>query len=191
MSYFPLIFVHTHWKFLFHFINLLTWIIGVVWKRLRLLHGRVGDSTTLVNSLSPQMSELVEDAIASWCGDTLGHFWLIRNELQKLVELKFEFFSFNTFDVSQIFWQRVVQLRPKYSYCILVKGLCWVSVCWILNNALCSMSWMLSCFYCVPHCAINIWHLMLCYLPNIYNYITFTPSLEKIQYEFVQSFPVV
>ena len=45
------------------------------------------------------MSELVEDAIAS-CGDIVGHFWLIRNELQKLVELKFEFFSFNTFDVS-------------------------------------------------------------------------------------------
>ena len=32
---------------------------------LRLLHGRVGDSTTVVNSLSLQMSELVEDAIAS------------------------------------------------------------------------------------------------------------------------------
>ena len=33
-------------------------------KQLRLLDGRVGDSTTVVNSLSPQMSELVEDAIA-------------------------------------------------------------------------------------------------------------------------------
>ena len=32
-------------------------------KQLRLLHDRVGDSTTLVNSLSPQKSELVEDAI--------------------------------------------------------------------------------------------------------------------------------
>ena len=42
-----------------------TWILGVVSKQLRLLHGRVGDSTTSVNSLSPQMSELVEDAIAS------------------------------------------------------------------------------------------------------------------------------
>ena len=28
-------------------------------------HDLVGDSTTLVNSLSPQMSELVEDAVAS------------------------------------------------------------------------------------------------------------------------------
>ena len=37
----------------------------MVSKQLRLLHGRVGDSTTLVNSLSPQMSELVEDAVAS------------------------------------------------------------------------------------------------------------------------------
>ena len=32
---------------------------------LRLLHGRVEDTTIVVNSLSPQMSELVEDAIAS------------------------------------------------------------------------------------------------------------------------------
>ena len=44
---------------------LLTWILGVALKQLRLLHGRVGDSTIVVNSLSPQMSELVEDAIAS------------------------------------------------------------------------------------------------------------------------------
>ena len=42
-----------------------TWILGVASKQLRLLHGRVGESTTLVNSLSPQMSELVEDAVAS------------------------------------------------------------------------------------------------------------------------------
>ena len=158
-------------------------------KQLRLLHGRVGDSTTLVKSLGPQMSELAEDAIASWCGDIVGHFWLVRNELQKFVELKFDFLSFNTFDVSQIFWQRVVQPRPKYSYCILLKGLCWVSVCRILT--LCSMSWMFFGFYCVPHCAINICHHMLCYLPNIYNNITFTASLERVQFEFVQSFPVV
>ena len=65
-------------------------------------------------SLSPRMSELVEDAVASWCGDIVGHFWLIRNELQKCVEFKFEIFSFNTFDVSHIyFWQSVVQPRPK------------------------------------------------------------------------------
>ena len=55
------------------------------------------------------------------CGDIVGDFWLIRNELQKLVEVKFEFFSFNTFDVSQIFWQRVVKTRPKYSYRIFLK----------------------------------------------------------------------
>ena len=118
---------------------LLTWILGVASKQLRLLHGRVGDSTTSVNSLSSQMTDLVEDAVASCCGDIVGQFWLIRNGVEKLVELKFEFFSFNTFDVSQIFWQRVIQARPKYSYCILLKGLCWVSVCWILNKALYSM----------------------------------------------------
>ena len=44
---------------------LLTWILGVASKQLRLLHGRIGDSTIVVNSLSLQMSELVEDAIAS------------------------------------------------------------------------------------------------------------------------------
>ena len=49
-------------------------VIVVVSKQLRLLHGRVGDSTILINSLSPQMSELAEDAIASWCGDIVGHF---------------------------------------------------------------------------------------------------------------------
>ena len=42
-----------------------TWILGVASKQLRLLHGRVEDSTIVVNSLSPQMSELVKDAIAS------------------------------------------------------------------------------------------------------------------------------
>ena len=42
-----------------------TWILGVASKQLRLLHGQVEDSTTVVNSLSPQMSELVEDAVAS------------------------------------------------------------------------------------------------------------------------------
>ena len=46
--------------------SLCTWILGVVSKQLiRLLHGRIGDSTTSLNSLSPQMSELVEDAVAS------------------------------------------------------------------------------------------------------------------------------
>ena len=43
----------------------LTWILGVASKQLRLLHAQVSDSTTVVNSLSPHMSELVEDAIAS------------------------------------------------------------------------------------------------------------------------------
>ena len=66
----------------------LTWILWVASKQLRLLHGGVGDSTIVVNSLSPQMSELVEDAIASWCGDIVGHFWLVRNGVEKLVELR-------------------------------------------------------------------------------------------------------
>ena len=49
-----------------HEIHLLGYLIlGVALKQLRLLHGRVGDSTIVENSLSPQMSQLVEDAIAS------------------------------------------------------------------------------------------------------------------------------
>ena len=44
---------------------LYTSVLGVASKQLRLLRGRGGDSTTVVNSLSPQISELVEDAIAS------------------------------------------------------------------------------------------------------------------------------
>ena len=32
----------------------------------------------------------------------VGHFWLIRNELQKFVKLKFEFFSFKAFYVSDV-----------------------------------------------------------------------------------------
>ena len=52
----------------------------------------------------------------------LAHY---RNELEKFAKLKFEFFCFNTFDVSQIFWQRFVQTRPKYSYCFFLKGLCY------------------------------------------------------------------
>ena len=91
--------------------DLLTEIPGVVSKQLRLLHGWVRDSTTSVNSLSPQMSELFEDAVASWCSDIVGHFWLIRNELQKFVKLKFEFFSFNTFDVCLSSQKYVIYVR--------------------------------------------------------------------------------
>ena len=50
------------------------------------------------------------------------------------------------------------------------------------------MSWMFSGLYFVSNCAINILHHMLCYLPNIYNYITIMESLERVQFEFVQSF---
>ena len=46
-------------------------------------------------------------------------------------------------------------------------------------------------FIVCPVVIINIWHRMLCYLPNIYNYITFKASLERVQFEFLQSFPVV
>ena len=168
---------------MYHFLSVLEWF--------RSSRGRVGDSTTLVNSLGPQMSELVEDAVASCCGNTVGHFLLIWNELQKLVELKLKNFSFNIFNVSQIFWQTSCTTETQIQLLhFFLKGLCWVSVCWILINALFHVLGVFW-FYFVPHCSINIWHHMLCYLPDIYNYITFTASLEREQFEFVQSFPVV
>ena len=128
--------------------NRTTWILGVVSQQLSLLRGQFGDSTALVNSLSQwnnlnKMRLSFEDAVASCCGDIVAIFFMpIRNEIWKFVELKLKFFSFNTFDVSQIFWQRVAQPGHKHSYAIFLKGLCFVSVCWILNNALCSMSYV-------------------------------------------------
>ena len=50
---------------------ILAWILGVASKQLRLLHGRVGDSTIVVNSLSPQMSELA----GRWCYCFLMRYW--------------------------------------------------------------------------------------------------------------------
>ena len=61
--------------------NLLTWILGVVSKQLTLFRGRVGLLQHFGKFLLPQMSELVEDAVVSGCGDIVGHFGLISNEL--------------------------------------------------------------------------------------------------------------
>ena len=95
--------------------------------------------------------------------------------------------------------QRAVQPRPKYSYSILLKGSkrLWRACAgflfvgyWITHCVPC-----LGCFLvfivCPPHSAINIWHHMRCYLPNICNYIMITASLERVQFEFLQSFPLV
>ena len=126
-------------------INAFVCVLVIYIVHTRLTHN-IRDSPTIYETY-PQYTRLTldEDAIANCCNGIVGHFWLIKNELQKFVELKFEFFSLNTFDVSQIFWQRVVQPRPKCSYCILLKVLCWVSVCWILNNALLDVFWFLYC----------------------------------------------
>ena len=45
-------------------------------------------------------------------------FWAHKEWALEICRVKLEFFSFNTFDVSRIFWQRVVQPRPKHSYCM-------------------------------------------------------------------------
>ena len=93
---------------------------------------------------------------ASCCDDIVA--WGFRGHqewvLGIFVLLKFDFFSFNTFHVSQIFRQRVEQATPKHSYCIFLTGLCWGSVCWVLYNTLWSMSLMISGYCFVPHCTI-------------------------------------
>ena len=64
-------------------------ILGVVLKQLSLLRCRVvGDSTTVVDSMSPTMIELIQDAVASCRGDIIEHFELIKNEFYKFVDLK-------------------------------------------------------------------------------------------------------
>ena len=154
---------------------ILTWILRVASKQQRLLHGWVRDSTTVVNSLSPQMSELVEDAIAFWCGNIVGHFCWSGMVPRNLLSSNLNF----SISISLRYFGNKLYKRSPHTVIAFSCGLCWVSGCWILNNALCSMSWMFSSFYCVPHWAINIWHHMLCYLPNIYNYRMFTASLES------------
>ena len=48
-----------------------------------------------MDSNSPTMRYVIKDAIASFRGDIVGHFRLIKNKFKKLGRLKLEFFSFN------------------------------------------------------------------------------------------------
>ena len=95
------------------------------------------------------------------------YFSQCRKGVEKLVELKFEFFSFNTFDVSQIFWQRVVQPRPKYSYCFSWRdfaGFLFVGY-WIMHCVPC-----LGCFLFFIVCPIvpSIFGTVCCVIFQIY-----------------------
>ena len=54
--------------------------------------------------------------------DMVGHFGQIGNELQKFVEIQFEFLSFITSHLYQIFRQLVVHAWPKYGYSVFLKG---------------------------------------------------------------------
>ena len=77
----------------------------MVLKQLLLFHGQVGDFTDVGDIVSPTMRQLIMDAVYSCCSDIVGHFGLIRNEFWKFIKIKIVIFSFNTFDVSQIFRQ--------------------------------------------------------------------------------------
>ena len=116
--------------------------------------------------------ELVEDAVTSWWGDIVGHFSLIRNELKKFVEPKFLHFwcSVLTLLMSVRYFDNELYNRSPNTVIAFSWRDCagFLFVNWILNNALCSMSWMFSGFYFVSRCTIDIWHHMLCYLTNIY-----------------------
>ena len=73
-----------------------------------------------------------------------------------LSSCKFEFSSFNTFDVTQIYKQRVVQARPKHRNCISLKWLSWVSVCCQLITNLVRVLDGLWFLFCAP-----LYHLYL------------------------------
>ena len=67
----------------------------------------------------------------------------------KFVQLKFEFLSFNTAHISDIWTTsctRKVQIRLQH----FLKGLHWVSVYGVIYYSLYSMSWMVSVFHFVP-----------------------------------------
>ena len=57
-----------------------------------------------------------------------------------------------------------------------LEGIVSVSVRLVLSNTVCSVSCIVSGFHFLQY----IWHHMLCYLPNIYNYIMLTSSLEEV-----------
>ena len=76
----------------------------------------------MAESEFPPPLNIPDQGCCTFCrGDIVGHFGLIRMEVWKLVELKYEFFSFKTFHVSNICIQRVEQTRPKYSNDILLN----------------------------------------------------------------------
>ena len=161
------------------FIYLDTWILGVVSLQLRLLQGRVWDSTIFVNSLSPQMSELVEDAVASWCGDYSCAFLANQEWAPKIYRAQIWIFHFLHFrcltNILATSCTNVAQIQLLHFLEGILLGF------WLLDTEERTVFYVLGVFwfYFVPHCPINIWHHMLCYVPNIYNYITFTASLES------------
>ena len=104
--------------------------------------------------------------------DAVTWAFLVNQELVlEVCRAKIYFFTFYTFDVSEIFCKRVVQPRSKYSYCIFLKELCLVSVCWILNNALAvfhvlCVFWFLYCVqlyhqYLAPYVVLSSKYILL------------------------------
>ena len=149
----------------------LTWILGLVSKQLRLLRGRVGDSTTLVNSLSPKMR------LAGWgcCCFLLRWrnwtFWAHQEWAPEICLAKVWIFQFLTLSMSlRYFGNELYNRGPNTVIAFSWRNFAGFLFLWY---------WITHCVPClgyfVSHCTINISHL---YLLNIYNYITFTASGE-------------
>ena len=118
------------------------------------------------NSLSPQMSELVEDAVGSWCGHIVGHFWLIMQEWAlKKFRAQIWIFQFEHFRCLSDILVRSCTNEAKYSYWIFLKGLCWVSGYWITHCVPCLGFF---CFFIVCPIVPSIFGAICCVIFQIY-----------------------
>ena len=87
----------------------LEYLIGMVPKQLCLLHARVGDSIAVGRFLEPS-DEIADPGCC--CFLPRWHSWAFWAHQEWVLEIcwaRFQFFSFNTFYVSQIFRKRDVQ----------------------------------------------------------------------------------
>ena len=79
-------------------------MLGVVSKQVSQLRGRVGDSTALVNSLSPKIRLLDEDDIAFCCGYIVGHLGFSSGMKSKNLSSSNLNFSILTLSMSLIYY---------------------------------------------------------------------------------------
>ena len=103
-------------------------------------------------------------------------FWGDQGWVPEICLARILIFQFYHFRCPLDFRQRVVQAKPRQSYCIFSIILCWVSDWYSITQ--CSMPRMFSGFYSVP-IVPSIFGTICCVIFPIYNYIT-TSSLEGV-----------